>query len=392
MHVEGQEREEKEGEHEDVERGASGSGNVVLGQSSTGTTTIKSGTISLQNDDTVGGTINIKNGATSTGDINIKNGITGSGTINIANSSGTVFVNIGAGTSTGPINIGNTNASLNLAGSTIDLNAATSVGVANLWARDAASGMSLGFNVTGPLTIANGGSFAGNLDIATGSSTRTGTIKIGTAGSGAITLGNASAPLTLSGSEIGLGGNGATINVGNGGTGTTNVSSPNTNLGTFGSGKTTIFSPTIDIGRAVASTINIGLAGGTTTFATPLTLGSVPTTSAHLGFFFAGTDITAIPSSGGIIGSITLPVTGNYIVLVTLNFGNTNPTTNLYITVNSVGGTTFYGASTTVAGFLAINSTFFFSNVGSTTHNILLTYNGTPSLVNSNFITGLRVG
>jgi hypothetical protein len=87
-----------------------------------------------------------------------------------------------------------------------------------------------------------------------------------------------------------------------------------------------------------------------------------------------------------------LPVTGNYIVLITLNFGNAASTDSLYFQVNTAGGT-FYGGSPLIVGggFKSINTTLFFANTGSTVYNMVLTYNGTPNLLNSNFITGIRI-
>jgi hypothetical protein len=102
--------------------------------------------------------------------------------------------------------------------------------------------------------------------------------------------------------------------------------------------------------------------------------------------------VNALPTSGGIIATITLPVTGNYIMLVTLNFGQAGPTNSLYINVNSASGT-FYGTSGTIVagGFLAINATLFFANTGSNVYNIYLTYNGSPILANNNTITAMRI-
>jgi len=121
------------------------------------------------------------------------------------------------------------------------------------------------------------------------------------------------------------------------------------------------------------------------------TLGAAPTTSAHLGYFINGT-VNALPASGGIIASITLPVTGNYIVSIALNFGNASSTNSLYIQLNTASGT-FYGGSPLIVGggFISLNTTLIFVNTGSTVYNIVLSYNGTPNLQDSNFITAIRI-
>jgi len=204
--------------HGTVFVGASGSGNVTIGNSTTGTTTfngtvdIKGATITLQNDNSMGGTINIKNGSSSTGDINIKSGTSSAGNVNI-------FNNTGSG---------------------------------------------------GDLNIKSNTTAAGTINIANS----TGTVPINintTTGTGAIVIGNKAAPLSLFGNNVGINSNVTTSdtinNIGNGSTGTTNISSPITNIGTLSLGTTTIYSPT-------------------TTFTSPITLGSAPTANTMLGFTY----------------------------------------------------------------------------------------------------------
>jgi hypothetical protein len=111
-----------------------------------------------------------------------------------------------------------------------------------------------------------------------------------------------------------------------------------------------------------------------------------------MGYFINGT-VNAMPSVGGVVATVTLPVTGNYIILVMLNFGNTSSTNKMYFNINGTAGN-FYGTSTNIdgVGFLAFNNTIFYANTGSTAFNINLTYNGTPNFVNSSYITAVRIG
>jgi len=79
---------------------------------------------------------------------------------------------------------------------TTTLNGTTSVTTLN--ATTATSGLNLGNNSTsGEVQLANGGSFTGNIRIGTGSVTRTGTINIGTGGSGGISIGNSTCNTNL---------------------------------------------------------------------------------------------------------------------------------------------------------------------------------------------------
>ena len=84
---------------------------------------------------------------------------------------------------------------------TTTLSGTTSVTTLN--STSATTAMNIGNNLTGGgIAIANGAGFTGGIAIGAGSLVRTGTINIGTGGSGAITIGNSTAPLTLVGSTI----------------------------------------------------------------------------------------------------------------------------------------------------------------------------------------------
>lgn len=79
---------------------------------------------------------------------------------------------------------------------TTTLNGTTSVTTLN--ATTATSGLNLGNNSTsGEVQLANGSTFTGNIRIGAGSVTRTGTINIGTGGSGGISIGNSTCSVTL---------------------------------------------------------------------------------------------------------------------------------------------------------------------------------------------------
>ena len=241
------------------------------------------------------GSLALANGTSFTGNISIGGGSsTRTGALNIGTS--------GAGT----ITVGNTTAPLELKGSTITFTGTTTLdttSVATLNAITAAGGIDIGANATsGGVQLANGVSFTGYIGIGSGSTTRTGLINIGTGGSGAISIGNTTSPVTLVGSTISLSGttNVTTLNMANP-TGTLDIgnnvtsgivtiasSSSYTGAIYIGSGANRVGNAefaTSGTGSVIigASTSPLTLRGSTTTLSSPLTLGTPPSTTAHLG-------------------------------------------------------------------------------------------------------------
>ena len=119
------------------------------------------------------------------------------GTVNVGTSASTV--NIGTN-GAGPINIGNVSSPVTLSG-TIALSGTTTVNTLNV--NNTGLDFNIANNATGAgVTLANGSSFTGSIGIGAGSLTRAGNLNIGTGGSGPVTIGNNTAPLTLRGSSI----------------------------------------------------------------------------------------------------------------------------------------------------------------------------------------------
>ena len=173
-------------------------GTINIGVAGGGSTIINN--ISVLNGSTGGSNLTIGSNTTS-GTVSIAGGSTFTGNIDIG-AGGTVragLLRIGTG-GPGAVSLGNVSAALTLTGSSIALSGTTSV--TTLDASTVSSGMSIGDNLTsGTVSIGGNGSYTGNIDIAAGSLTRTGNINIGTGGSGPITIGNTTAPLSLRGSS-----------------------------------------------------------------------------------------------------------------------------------------------------------------------------------------------
>ena len=354
-------------------------------------------------------TMTIGNNLT-TGEFGMLNGTSFSGNVSIASNSATrtgTFQIATAGA--GAITLGNVNAPLTLAGSTISLTGTTSVTTLNattlnattlnataLNATTATTTMTIGNNLTtGEFGMLNGTSFSGNVSIASNSATRTGTFQIATAGAGAITLGNVGAPLSLAGSSITIGtvGNGLTtiqnisaingstagsnITIGSGLTGSSsliaigNPGAGQVSLGGYGTRTGTVF-----VGAGGTGAVNIGnssaplaLNGLTTTFSSPLTLGSNPLSgitasgpTTYLGSLLTAVIPTAIPTNGSNIGSgITISTTGTYLFTFCIVIVSTTNPTSAYIipggTSTTIGFTTVNTQNISIAGSYVIANT-----------------------------------
>ncbi len=251
-----------------------GPANLNVGNSVVGTATILSPNINVGvagSTTTISGTVNLaQNGAAN---LNVGNNVVGTATI----LSPSVNINSASG---GSVNIGHTASSLTLRASSMDL--------------DSRSSLSIGDNMAGgDINIVAGGSFTGNVYIASGNNSRTGTVNIGTAGGGAITLGNIAAPLTLRGS--------------------------------------------------------------TTTLSSPLTLGNAPTLASELGgqsviLFNAG---NLAPGAWTNSNSTTLPA-GRYFVIINPNFQPGNATTVTFSNIDYRISTAINGGGT---AYFSLNDT-----------------------------------
>ena len=315
---------------------------ITIGLSGGGLTTINN--LNAINGSTAGSNISIGGNLTaSTSAVSIGNG--GGGPVLIGGSATrTGIVYIGSG-GTGGVNIGNGTAPLVLAGSTIALQNTTTV--STLDASAPATGISIGNNITsGDINLASGGSFTGNVYIAGGSNTRTGTANFAAAGTGAVNIGNVAAPLALRGTSITFTGTSIAIgntltngdvNIASGGSFTGNVYIAGGNNDRIG---------TANFAAAGTGAVNIGnvaaplaLRGSTTTLSSALTLGSRPTATTQLG------------------GTTTITDNG------TTNHNGTTPITMSTIPIPSAGtwlltGSVFTGAATTAICFSSAVNTF----------------------------------
>ena len=273
---------------------------INLGNGTTGTSNINSKTVNISNG--VGGTTNIYSPAVFLG-----NGDTGTTTIYSPNT------NVGT-TLSGTTNLYSPTMNIGVTGGTIALKATTSV--ATIDAAVPATGLQIGNNITtGNFGLLGNASFSGNAYIAASNTARTGTFDIVTAGTGAVSLGSLNAPLALRGSTITFSGTTtlATTNVA-----TLDAIAPATGMeignnitgGNFGllgnasftgnvyiGANNTGRSGTADIFTAGTGTVSIGslnatlalrgsaitLSGTTTTFTSPITLGTDPGQSVLAG-------------------------------------------------------------------------------------------------------------
>ena len=331
--------------------------------------------------------IQIGNNVT-TGIVQIAQNSAFSGGIDIGSGSasraGTINIGInGAGT----IKVGNIFAPLELSGYTISITGTTSV--TTLDGTTTGTTMNVGSNLTnGLILIGNNSAFTGTISIGSNSSTRAGTINIGTLGSGTITIGNSNAPLILNGSSVTFNGttrvgtldatgDGTVLNIGSNLTtgsiyiannssfsGIISIGSNSStrtnqlNIGTLGSGP-------IGIGNADAA---LTLSGSTTTFSSPLTLGSLPTTTGHLGAITTAGGAVATISSGNGFWTLNIPTTGIYFISFIANFSTTGSVvtsatcvlsgTNVPATTTSfVGGPTNLTGSFAICGSVVVNCT-----------------------------------
>ena len=192
--------------------------------------------------------------------------------------------------------------------------------------------VTLGATGTGNVTIGNGTSgtvtFPGvtTFTSAVNGGVFTGTSILGTTSSTALTIGS---NLTTGSISLGVTGSNNTITIGNNGvgaTGTVNV----------GSG-----SATVNVGTNAASAVVLGRTGGSVTLGPALTLGAAPTTSGHLGSIIGGSYITPdTPFSGAKdIATITIPVTGVYIIFFSMSINYSTPPTILILSFNGATST-----------------------------------------------------
>ncbi len=370
VHVEGPEKGQKGGKHESLEsqdgEGATGTVNVGVSASTVNIATTQPGTVNI--------------------------GMAGAGT--------TGSVNIGLGAAT--VTIANNVTSLILGGG------AAAIG------------------------IANGPAYSGNIGIASTSATR-GTIDIGNVGSAAVTIGSVGAPLYLRGSTVDVGVSSSIVNIGtspvggivyigNGTTGTTNISGTNIffSLPTTG---------TIGMGVGAAGTLNLGntgtgnfgvvnistggatnistngtgstiigntsapltLRGSSTTFSSALTLGAAPTTNAHLGFWVQGVSITTSTSNtANSIYSISL-TTGNWIIFGNAFFPNGLTFVSLSISSGNNTNDNFYQVALPITGSTAINITRGTNIISNTTFYLVAQASGAATL-SSIIMYAMRIG
>ena len=322
--------------------GAVNVGNIF----STGTTSLSNPTTSIGV--TISGTtsilsptINIGAAVGSTISIGTNTGITNLGTTNVTTLNGTAAstdMTIGGNLTNGSIAIGQNAAfigtiaigsasSTRVNGINIGTLGSGGITIGNVAAPLILNGSSIAIGNTltsGDVNIAAGGTFTGNVYIAGGNNSRTGTIGIGTAGAGAITLGNVAAPLTLNATSLSI--NGSSIAIGN------TLTSGDVNIAAGGSFTGNVYIAggsndrigTANFATAGTGNVNIGniaaplaLRGSTTTLSSPLTLGSRPTagSTTQLGSYSTvnGTNVSGSANFQELTRFTNLPI-GVYIV------------------------------------------------------------------------------
>jgi len=305
-------------------------------------------------------------GSQTTGIINIgtnstRGGIGTSGQINIGNLSNTGFT----------MNIGSPLTSMYLRGllsiGTSDGN--ISIGSAN----SGSSGVSIG-NLTNAVTIGGAlnvtsGIFTSALDYALSG----GTLAIGNVNATGINIGNAITTGTMA--ICGSASRTATLYLGAG----TGASGP-VQIGGSASNVT--------VNNALIVTNGLSVGG-------PITLGTVPSTSAHLGYVFGGDIGGSTPvASGSVVSSITIAQTGTFIFA--WYYQQYFPTTAPTQPTMSFSG---YGGS---EGFVTVSSTYNECNgtaiisrttSTSTTYNLIFNYTSAGSMSSyQGFYKAIRVG
>ena len=196
--------------------------------------------------------------------------------------------------------------------------------------------MSIGGNLTdGLVRIAQGAAFTGNIAIGANSIIRTGTINIGTNGSGTITIGNSNAPLALPGS--------------------------------------------------------------TTTFSSPLTLGSLPGNAGQLGYTYTTGITQAVAINGSAYASITIGTAGVYL----FTFGVSQVVTSLgtinYVTIGGTGSiTSNFGYSFVSYGVLGSAAEISFNGAVSfqctaSTYSLIANTNSSNNATPGGFFRATRI-
>ena len=344
-------------------------------------------------------------GITGTGNVQLGNATSGAvsfpGTTTFATlNSPAVGTNmsVGGNLTTGVLSLGSATSTTNLYG-TLD--------VATIEGPTAGSAMAIGNNITaGSVSIGNAGG-ANTVTIGNNGAGATGTVNVGVSAAtvnigtnpvgGVVYIGNGSTgtthitgtniffPLPTTGSVFMGVGSAGTLNLGNTGTGNfgvVNISTGGaTNISTNGTGSTII-------GNTSAP---LTLRGSSTTFSSALTLGAAPTTASHLGGTVNGTVVSTIPTNGTSVGSLTLTVPGVY--LISFNFKFTNNGNILYINLNNQNAGAYFGYSPIATNEANVSGTFSSAIASNTTTNFIVSYNGTPTLIQSiSYIAALRIG
>jgi len=317
-----------------------------------------------------------------------------------------------------------------------------------------ANAINIGNSLTGNasavnMQIANSANYAGNLEIACGNNSRTGTTAIHTKGSGGCTIGSASASLALNSTgkvtmvgglsttsillsdalgvtgttSLGVVGTGAltsssvcstsieaavsggsVLNIGNGaGTGTINVGYTASSARQINIGSASLQTSSINIGGTGLTTIGTGglsILGALTSTGNficnaAISLGTIPTAPAHLGYVFGGDIGGASPvASGTVVSSITIAQTGTF--LFSWYYQQYYPSTAPTQPTMSFSG---YGGS---MGFVTVSSNYNECNgdaiisrttATSTTYNLIFNYQAAGSMSSyQGFFKAVRVG
>lgn len=104
-----------------------------------------------------------------------------------------------------------------------------------------------------------------------------------------------------------------------------------------------------------------------------------------------GTVVSTLPTNGTSVGSLTLTVPGVY--LIYFNFKFTNISTILYFNINTQNAGAYFAYSPISTNEATVTGTFDLTIASNTTTNLIISYNGTPTLIQSiSYIRALRIG
>ena len=97
--------------------------------------------------------------------------------------------------------------------------------------------------------------------------------------------------------------------------------------------------------------------------------------------------MNGVVANGGVVATITLPVTGNYLLFFNIRLTTTS-------TINYVNQGGYNWGLSLIDGTSQgnITGTFHYGNVGSTTINLNYNYNGTPGVAAGSYYTAIRIG